>query len=65
MKEPSPIPKKMPRERIVGAVGVEPTTPPCERNAALLPTFHFDIFQFPFRFNLGTNRGNVEMGFDL
>jgi len=22
----------------------------------------FDIFQFPFRFNPGTNRGNVEMG---
>jgi hypothetical protein len=26
--------------------------------------FHFDIFQFPFRFNPGTNRGNVEIGFD-
>jgi hypothetical protein len=24
--------------------------------------FHFDIFQFPFRFNPGTNGGNVEMG---
>jgi hypothetical protein len=24
--------------------------------------FRFDIFQFPFRFNPGTNGGNVEMG---
>jgi hypothetical protein len=26
--------------------------------------FCFDIFQFPFRFNPGTNEGNVENGFD-
>jgi hypothetical protein len=29
---------------------------------ATLLNSRFDIFQFPFRFNPGTNRGNVEMG---
>ena len=29
---------------------------------AMLLKSRFDIFQFPFRFNPGTNGGNVEMG---
>jgi hypothetical protein len=29
---------------------------------ATLLNSRFDIFQFPFRFNPGTNGGNVEMG---
>ena len=34
----------------------------CDSASPAQLDFRFDIFQFPFRFNPGTNGGNVEMG---